>query len=289
METKQEQQSAAVRVPERRSVTRAVRGQESYDIHLDAFDGPMDLLLHLIAKNKIDIYDIPIALLTRQYLDYLDAMRHFNIEVASSFAVMAATLLSIKSRMMLPKPPLTQEGEEEEDPRKELVLRLLAYRKYQSASRMLAELQETRGRSIAKPPMALPSHHVLTGGLSLRKLLAAYGMAVRVGTELKVPDALVTPDPVRVEDRMKDIRARLAHQPRLRFDETFRAGDAISLVTSFLAILELLRLGAITVWQAGTYRDLLIERKIGKEEVESGDGSDGEHGRNGTDEIDGNG
>ncbi|MDY3297300.1 segregation and condensation protein A, partial [Selenomonas sp.] len=103
---------------------------ETYEIHLDAFDGPMDLLMHLIEKNKIDIYDIPIALLTQQYLDYLAAMQRFNIEVASSFAVMAATLLAIKSRMMLPKSPVAADEEEEEDPRKELVERILAYRKY---------------------------------------------------------------------------------------------------------------------------------------------------------------
>ena len=118
---------------------------ENYQIHLQSFEGPMDLLMHLIAKNKIDIYDIPIATLTEQYLAYLDEMKRFDIEIASSFLVMAATLLSIKSRMMLPKTVVT-EDEEEEDPRKELVERILAYRKYQQASCELTARAEQEGR-----------------------------------------------------------------------------------------------------------------------------------------------
>ena len=106
---------------------------EDYKIKLDAFEGPMDLLMHLIEKNKVDIYDIPVAELTRQYLDYLQKFREFNIEFASSFLVMAATLLQIKSRMMLPKTEkLTDEGEE--DPRFELVQRILEYRKFKQVS-----------------------------------------------------------------------------------------------------------------------------------------------------------
>ena len=105
----------------------------------------MDLLMHLIEKNKIDIYDIPMAVLTEQYMDYLGQMQEFDIEVASEFIVMAATLLQIKSRMMLPKPPKTEEAEEEDDPRKELVERILEYRRFRRVSvelDVLAALQE---------------------------------------------------------------------------------------------------------------------------------------------------
>ena len=105
---------------------------EDYKVKVDAFEGPMDLLMHLIEKNKIDIYDIPIAELTRQYVEYLDRFREFNIEIASSFLVMAATLLQIKSRMMLPKPEVNEEGEVE-DPRLELVARIVEYRKFKPA------------------------------------------------------------------------------------------------------------------------------------------------------------
>ena len=112
---------------------------QDYKIKLDAFEGPMDLLMHLIEKNKIDIYDIPIAELTQQYMDYLDASREFNIEIASEFLVMAATLLQIKSRMMLPKPP-KEELEDEEDPRLELVQRILEYRRFKQVSSVLSTM-----------------------------------------------------------------------------------------------------------------------------------------------------
>ena len=112
---------------------------EDYKFKLDAFEGPMDLLMHLIEKNKIDIYDIPIAELTRQYLDYLDKFREFNMEIASSFLVMAATLLQIKSRMMLPKTK-QEETAEEEDPRLELVQRILEYRKFKQVSQVLGDM-----------------------------------------------------------------------------------------------------------------------------------------------------
>ncbi|MCI7540008.1 MAG: segregation/condensation protein A [Veillonellaceae bacterium] len=234
---------------------------ENYQIHLQSFEGPMDLLMHLIAKNKIDIYDIPIATLTEQYLAYLDEMKRFDIEIASSFLVMAATLLSIKSRMMLPKTVVT-EDEEEEDPRRELVERILAYRKYQQASLELTARAEQEGRFCSRPPMKLPAHRVLAGPLSLKKLLEAYGMAVRVGEELAIPEALVTPDPIRVQDRIEEIEHLLERTQRpLRFSETFRMGDLGSLITSFLAVLELLRLGRVHAWQTADGREFMIQSR----------------------------
>ena len=237
---------------------------ENYQIHLQSFEGPMDLLMHLIAKNKIDIYDIPIATLTEQYLAYLDEMKRFDIEIASSFLVMAATLLSIKSRMMLPKTVITEE-EEEDDPRKELVERILAYRKYQQASLELTARAEQEGRFCSRPPMKLPAHRVLAGPLSLKKLLEAYGMAVRVGEELAIPEALVTPDPIRVQDRIEEIEHLLERTQRpLRFSETFRMGDLGSLITSFLAVLELLRLGRVHAWQTADGREFMIQSRKGE-------------------------
>ena len=237
---------------------------ENYQIHLQSFEGPMDLLMHLIAKNKIDIYDIPIATLTEQYLAYLDEMKRFDIDIASSFLVMAATLLSIKSRMMLPKTVITEE-EEEDDPRKELVERILAYRKYQQASLELTARAEQEGRFCSRPPMKLPAHRVLAGPLSLKKLLEAYGMAVRVGEELAIPEALVTPDPIRVQDRIEEIEHLLERTQRpLRFSETFRMGDLGSLITSFLAVLELLRLGRVHAWQTADGREFMIQSRKGE-------------------------
>ena len=111
--------------------------------------------MHLIDKNKIDIYDIPIASLTQQYMDYLDRFKEFNIEIASEFLVMAATLLQIKSRMMLPKSPMEEEEEEEEDPRRELVQRILEYRKFKQVSAVLAEMAQTQEQFYARMPMPI--------------------------------------------------------------------------------------------------------------------------------------
>ena len=110
---------------------------DEYKVKVEAFEGPMALLMHLIEKNQLDIYDIPIAMVSEQYLLYIRAMEEFNIDVASEFLVMAATLLQIKSRMLLPKPPPLEELIEEIDPRQELVERLLEYRKFKYATGLM--------------------------------------------------------------------------------------------------------------------------------------------------------
>ncbi|HEX3033288.1 MAG TPA: segregation/condensation protein A, partial [Bacillota bacterium] len=119
----------------------------AYQIRLEAFEGPFDLLFHLIEKNEVDIYNIPIADITEQYLDYIAQMQKLDIDIASEFLVMAATLLSIKSRMLLPKPPKeTDEGEGGVDPRDELVERLLEYRKFKEVAEFLKEREAVQGK-----------------------------------------------------------------------------------------------------------------------------------------------
>src|SRR5450631_104896 len=110
---------------------------EIYSVHLDAFDGPLDLLLHLIKKNEVDVCDIPIAVITRQYLDYIKLMKELNLEVAGDFLVMAATLLQIKSRMLLPVDEPEESDEEEGDPRAELIRRLMEYQQYKEAGMVI--------------------------------------------------------------------------------------------------------------------------------------------------------
>ena len=140
---------------------------DDYRIQLAAFEGPLDLLMHLIEKNKIDIYDIPIAELTRQYMEHLNRMRELDMEIASSFLVMAATLLQIKSRMMLPQQSKEKETAEE-DPRQELVARLLEYKKFQQVSELLQGQAVSEARFCAREPLDLPTHHVLAAGFSRR-------------------------------------------------------------------------------------------------------------------------
>ena len=130
---------------------------QDYTIRLDAFEGPLDLLMHLIERNKIDIYDIPIATLTEQYMEYLAKFKEFNIEVASEFLVMAATLLQIKSRILLPKVKKIEAEEEEEDPRQELVDRLLEYRRFKEVSDILDQLAQEQEKMFFRPPADLPA------------------------------------------------------------------------------------------------------------------------------------
>ena len=134
--------------------------QEQYKVHLESFEGPLDLLLHLIEKNRIDIYDIPIALLTEQYMDYLAKFKEFNIEVASEFLVMAATLLQIKSKILLPDTKVEEVNEDdtdEVDPRKELVERLLEYRRYKEVSSILGEMADEAGKRFFREASNLPT------------------------------------------------------------------------------------------------------------------------------------
>ena len=231
---------------------------EDYKIKIDAFEGPMDLLMHLIEKNKIDIYDIPIAELTRQYLDYLDKFREFNIEIASSFLVMAATLLQIKSRMMLPKAP-KEEGVPEEDPRLELVQRILEYRKFKQVSQVLGDMAGVQERFVAREPMELPVHHLPPGNLSLRQLVEAFHTVLTVKEELSIPKALVEPEEYSIKDKMENIILLLGRsRGKLLFSEAFRSGTRSELIVTFLALLELMKLRAVTVKQQRSFAEIYI-------------------------------
>src|SRR5215210_2408057 len=124
---------------------------EAYPVRLDNFEGPLDLLLHLIKKHEVDIYDIPIARVTQQYLDYIDLMRELNLDVAGEFLVMASTLIHIKSRMLLPRPETAAGVDLEEDPREALIRRLLEHQKYKAAAELLHERETVRSAQWMRP------------------------------------------------------------------------------------------------------------------------------------------
>jgi segregation and condensation protein A len=128
---------------------------DAYKVKLDSFEGPLDLLIHLIRKNEVNIYDIPIALITEQYLSYLALMQELNLDVAGEFLVMAATLIHIKSRTLLPRPDPTQNDEPEEDPREALVRRLLEHQKYKAAAELLHERETLRSAQFMRPDSAV--------------------------------------------------------------------------------------------------------------------------------------
>lgn len=237
------------------------QAQEKYQVRLDAFEGPMELLLHLIQVNKIDIYDIPIAALTEQYMAYLSEMRRFDIEVASEFLVMAATLLLIKSRMMLPKAPKEAEEEEEDDPREELVRRIVEYQRYKKVSLMMEERAEDESRYVGRAPTELPVRLAPPQGLSVRALWEAFRTVLTVKRDLTIPEAIVAHEEYRVEDQMQMIVERLleTEDGKTAFEDLFSVGTRDELVATFLALLELIRRRVVLVRQSALFGSIRVE------------------------------
>ena len=200
---------------------------EDYPVRLQNFEGPLDLLLHLIKKNEVDIYDIPIALVTQQYLDYLDLMQELNLDVAGEFLVMAATLIHIKSRMLLPRPDPTQE-DPEEDPREALVRRLLEHQRFKAAAELLHEREIQRSAQWARPDGRVadvvgeaPEPEI---EVDLFSLMAAFRQVLERARQR--PRVLLPPEQIPIEDAHRaaaraavgDRRVRLRGSVRRRAD-----------------------------------------------------------------------
>lgn len=215
--------------------------------------------MHLIDKNKIDIYDIPIASLTEQYIEYLDKYRSFNIEITSEFIIMAATLLQIKSRMLLPKPPKTESDEEEVDPRQELIERILEYRRFKEISNVMEEMQQVQEKRLTREPMDIPIKHVAPRRLSLTELVEAFANVMAVRQELRLPTVLVAHEEYTIEEKMEELIFRLQHADgRMKFWQAFHGSSRSELITIFLAVLELIKLHTICVYQESLYGEIEI-------------------------------
>jgi segregation and condensation protein A len=232
---------------------------------LEIFEGPLDLLLHLIEKAEIDIYDIPISEITDQFLDYLETMRTLDLEPMSEFLVMAATLLSIKSRMLLPKPPKTEEDEfeEEEDPREELVQRLLEYRKYKEIAEQLREMELARSQIYTRPPQDLSSYVPEWTENPLRGILPADLFTVfhqlLKKAEKRNAVAKIRRDEISLKDRIQEIQKLLvSSEGVVRFSALFAERSREQIVVTFLAILELMKRKIIACYQDHLFDEILI-------------------------------
>lgn len=248
--------------------------QEKYQVRLAAFEGPMELLLHLIQVNKVDIYDIPIAALTEQYMAYLAEMRRFDIEVASEFLVMAATLLLIKSRMMLPKAPMETEEDESDDPRRELVERIIEYQRYKKASLLMEARAEDESHYVGRAPTELPMRLAPPQGLSVQALWDAFRKVLEVKRELTIPEVIVAHEEYRVEDQMQRIvEELLAREDRtVDFEDLFLTGLRDELVATFLALLELIRRRVAVVRQSVLFGPIQVALRDGAELSEAASG-----------------
>ena len=234
-----------------------------YQVRIENFEGPLDLLLHLIRKNEINIYDIPIALIAQQYLTYIEAMKDLNLTVAGEFLVMAATLLQIKSKMLLPVEETAEDEEDGPDPREELVRRLLEYKTFKEAARQL-DTQERMWRDIySRTPgvseEAAESDEAMLDNIGLFDLVDALQGILNRNPGKKLLE--IIPDNLTVRDRMNVILEALEGQESIGFEALFEsASHRLVIIVTFLALLELIRLRTIRVYQAESFGPILLSR-----------------------------
>jgi len=230
----------------------------TYKLKLSNFEGPLDLLLHLIKLNEVDIYDIPISTVTDQYIEYLEMMKELDLEIASEFLVMAATLMEIKSRMLLPTQP--SEEEEEEDPRFELIEQILEYKKYKEFAGHLDDRAETENQFYQrnfKEEVDIETGEPLIE-VTLFELLQAFKHVLEYATEESFRE--ITLEEVSIEEKMNEIRARLKDKTNLLLDEVFEGAvkTKVALISTFLALLELIRLKEVVARQTKLFGEIRI-------------------------------
>jgi segregation and condensation protein A len=227
-----------------------------YTVRTESFEGPLDLLLYLIRKNEVDIYNIPIAAITRQYLEYIELLKELNLDIAGEFLVMASTLVQIKSRMLLPSPDPEEAEQEEEDPRAELVRRLLEYQRYRDAAECLAEC-ELLGRDVFARKFIPPEFselQPLTAPLEVElfELIEAFW-----GLLAKVPESAiheVGAEGMTIADRINEILDLIKGRDAVTFERLFNAPlNREYIIVTFLAILELCKLRMVKLLQANSF------------------------------------
>lgn len=235
-----------------------------YKLKLEVFEGPLDLLLYLIKKNDIDINDIPISQITEQYMQYIDMMKMLDLDLVGDFLVMAATLMQIKSKMLLPPDP-TEVPEEELDPRDELARRLLEYKKFKEIAEALKEKETLRqdlfGRTVDPEQLKQMREDAkeIYYEASLFDLINALSAALKKAPE-EVIHEIITEE-FTVEQKLHDLLHILLKEPTVRLNDLFqRARNKLEIIVTFLAVLELIRLKEIVAVQKGVFGEVEVVR-----------------------------
>lgn len=243
------------------------------DVKLNVFEGPLDLLLHLIEKNKVNIYDIPIVTITEQYLEYINNMEEEDLDVMSEFLVMAAHLIKIKSKMLLPR--VEENEEEEEDPRDELVKRLLEYKMYKYAANELKDLEITGSKSFYKTP-SIPSevknYHqeidpydmISEMDINLEKLNEIFKSVMRKQVDKVDPIRSkfknIEKEEISLEAKMIEVREQVRGLEGINFRTLLEMqASRMNIIVTFLAVLELMKVSAITIRQDELFGDIVID------------------------------
>jgi segregation and condensation protein A len=242
--------------------------QDAPKITLPEFEGPLDLLLYLIKRDRIDIHDMPIAPITRSYMEYLDLMQQLNLDVAGEFMVMAATLIHIKSKMLVPVDPTEAQGEDEqEDPRDALVQRLLEFQRYKEAAGILHQQAQIRAATWTRPDTVIPSfddkgEEMLEAGLF--DLISAFKELLDRRKTLFAHE--VEAEGKSIEQRIEELLSLLHEGESLDFLELFATLETkADMIVTFLALLELIRLKRVKVYQRGMFGPIRVFRPVGPE------------------------
>ncbi|MBM3457166.1 MAG: segregation/condensation protein A [Armatimonadetes bacterium] len=245
-----------------------MRSNPGYSVRLEGFEGPLDLLLHLIRGRKLNIWDIPIAEVTGQYLQHLALMEALDLEIGGEFVVMAATLMEIKSRLLLPKPEEPAAEDEGQDPREELVRRLLEYEQFQQAAEELRALEQQAARTFPRPGAETWRGAIPLVELKPADLLQALRRLKPAGEELRLaaPPAVVRREPLSLETQIAAVlqaveadEAELVPLSQL-LEYRVAVPPRTALVVLFLAVLELMRQGRISAWQVMPRGEILLSR-----------------------------
>lgn len=239
-----------------------------YKVTIDNFDGPLDLLLHLIKEQDIDIYDIKIEDITKQYLDYIKAMKELNLSVASEYLVMASELVEMKSKMLLPKRCTDLSDEYEEDPREVLIERLLLYKQYKEVTSDFKNLEKERKLILTKNPENLSIYakeEEKNDSLGIDDLINAFNELLR-RKELEKPVATkITRKELSVSEKVNKIKNMLKSKKRINFEEIFDEPVVEEVIISFLSVLEMVKKNEIELSQDGNFKSIIITLKEGVE------------------------
>lgn len=244
-----------------------VNMSDKYVVTIDNFDGPLDLLLHLIKEQDIDIYDIKIEDITKQYLDYIRHMKELNLEIASEYLVMASELIEMKSKMLLPKKKEKEEDDYEEDPRELLIERLLDYKRYKEVTSEFKDLELTRKMVFTREPDNLNRYvkeDENSEELGVADLIDAFNNLLK-RKELDRPIATkITKKELSVTEKVNKIKNILRNKKKINFEDIFEVSTKEEVIISFLSVLEMVKKDEILLTQEGNFKNIVISLKEGE-------------------------
>ena len=246
-----------------------------YKIVLEKFEGPLDLLYHLIRKNKVDIYDIPIAKITEQYIKYIEKMKELDLDIASEFLLMVATLLEIKSKMLLPTKGDEDDeydNDEETDPRKELVRRLLEYKKFKTAAEQLKLKKDLQSKIFIKPKEEIEdfisNDLPKLEGVQLKDLISTFSQLMKKHLMLDENFSIkeIERDEITLEEAINNLLNIFSNNKKIRLNDLFQSNySKMKIIVTFLSVLELIKLNIITFTQDNNFGDIILIKKYTKD------------------------